>query len=103
MLAGEGERLVELAPPGRHALAGTGIDQIEREPGKDVAGMPDRGDRLVPVMTPAEHLQRHRIERLYPERHPVHPRGGKRVETSGFGGIRVGFEGDFDIGRHPPA
>ena len=36
MLADEGERLVELAPPGCNTLAGAGIDQVNENRGKVV-------------------------------------------------------------------
>ncbi len=102
MVAGEAQRLVEFAPPGGDALAGTGIDQIEREPGEIVVGMLDRGDRLGAVMRSAEKAQRRWVERLDAERQPVDAGLGKGAETRGLGGIRVGFEGDFDIGRNGP-
>ena len=57
MVTGEAQRLVELAPPLAGTLAGAGVDQIERKPGERLAGVPDRGDRLVPVVRPAEKAQ----------------------------------------------
>ena len=81
MVAGQPERLVELAIPGGGALAGAGIDQIEREAGKAVAGVPDRGDRLGAVVSPAEKMERRRVERLDPERQPVDPGRGKGAEA----------------------
>ena len=99
MLAGERQRLVELGVPSRDALARAGIDQVEREPREDVAGMLDRGDRLVAVVPPAQKAQRRRVERLDAEREPVDPGCGKSPEAIGLGGIRVRLQSDFEIGR----
>ena len=102
MLASEREGLVELAPPSVDALAGAGVDQVEREPGKSGGGLLDRGDRLGAVVRPAEKAQGRRIERLHAERQPVDPGRGKRAEAAGLGRIRVGLEGNFDIRQHRP-
>src|SRR6516225_2056195 len=63
VLASESQRFVELALPGRDALARAGIDQIEREARKDLARMLDRGDCLVTAVAPAQQAQRRWIER----------------------------------------
>ena len=95
VLAGKGERLIELAAPDAKALAGAGVDQVEREPRKCRAGMVDRGDGLLSVMGAAQQAQGRRVERLDSERQPVDAGGGKGSKTIGFGGIWVGLEGDF--------
>ncbi len=65
--------------------------------------MLDRGDRLGPVVGPAEKTQRPRVERLDAERQAVDPGRGKGAEALGLGRIRVGLESDFDIAGDPPA
>src|SRR5205085_12668577 len=50
VFAGEGKRLVELAPPAGNALTGPCIEQIEREPAKYLAVMLARSERLLPTM-----------------------------------------------------
>ena len=102
MLAGEGQRLVELASPRREALAGAGVDQVEREPRKSRAGLLDRGDRLVAVMGAAQEAQRLGVERLHAKRQPVNTCRRKGLETLGLSGIGVRLEGNFEIGQNGP-
>ena len=39
------------------------------------------------------------LQRLHAKRHPVDPGGVKPFKNGGFGRGRVGFGGDFDVGR----
>src|SRR5262249_22919747 len=54
VIAREHQRLIELALPGGKALAGPGIDQIERKPGKASPRVLDCGERLASIMRPTE-------------------------------------------------
>src|SRR5271170_6369148 len=91
-LAGEAQRLVEFALPGSFALAGPGIDEVERIAREAGAGEADRPDRLVAVVPAAEKAQRLRIERLDPERQPVDAGGGKAGEALRLGRVGVGLQ-----------
>ena len=102
MRSGKAQCLIELVLPSRDALPGTCIDQVERVAREGVAGERDRGERLRAIMAPTKKLQRRQIKRLHAERQAIDARDGEFREALGLGGIRVGFECHFEVGRRGP-
>src|SRR5271170_206942 len=102
MVAGERQRLVELAAPGRRRLAWARIDQVEREARELALRQRDRGARLARVVLAAEEFERAVVERLDAERQPIDAGGGELAEARRLDRGRIGFERDLDVVSQAP-
>ena len=102
MIGGVAQRLGQLAPPLRDALAFARIDQIERDAAEIALGQIERSQRFIGRMHSPERLETLIVERLHSKRKPID--AGRRVagEALRLDGCRIGFERDLDIGIDTP-
>ena len=72
------------------------VDQVERHARKNPPRHLQRRHRLSHRVLPPQHPQRHRIEALHAQRHPVHPGRTERRQPAGLDAGRVGLQRDLD-------
>src|SRR5205823_2899058 len=84
MRPGQAQRLAELVLPGRDALSGTRIDQVEGVSREGFGRQGNGSDRFVSTVTAAEKPQRRWIERLHTQGQAVDACRGKPSETLGL-------------------
>ena len=102
MLAGHRHRLGQLGAPGRLALAGAGVDEVERSAREDRRRGLDRLDRFGDVVTAAERLEVGVVERLDADRQAVDAGGAIAAEAPRLDAGGIGLEGDFGVGGERP-
>ena len=102
MVAHAGERRLQFRFPRLHALVRPGIDQIERIAIEDLRGDIDGVARLGGIVQPAERLEVGIVEGLHADRDAVDPGGAVIAKARRLDARRIGFERDFDVGRHGP-
>jgi len=102
MLGGFRDREVQLIRPHLRRLAGAGINQVERITIKGGAGDRDRVERLARGVQTSQRFQRGVVQRLHAERNPVDAGGAIAAKPRRLDAGRIGFEGDFRVGRHAP-
>ena len=98
----EAERTPELRFPGRRALFGPGIDQVEADTVESGLGGVERRQAFRDIMRPTEKMQRSIVERLNTKRYAIDACAREIGEARGFNRGRIGFERDLDIGRKAP-
>ena len=102
MLAGERERLLQLGAPGRFALAGAGVDQIERGARKNRRRGLHRRQSFRDVVAAAERLEVVIVERLHADRQAVDAGGAIAAKAARFDAGRIGLQRDLGVGRERP-
>ncbi len=102
VVAGEGDRVLQFAPPGRRRLARAGVDQIERDTRQVAGGKGERRRGFGGGMAATEEGEGVVVEGLNAEGEAIDAGQTITGEAFGFGRGRVGFEGDLDVVGEAP-
>ena len=102
VVGGEVDGLVQFGAPRTSGLVRAGIDHVEGQARECRAGQIDGRAGLRRIVQPAEKFQLRIVQRLHPQRQPVHPGRAIARKAPCIGGRRVALHGDLDAVRHGP-
>ncbi len=102
MFGGFGKRPRQFLGPLLRCLLRPRVNEIERIAFEHAARDRHRIQRLARRMQAPERAKRMIVKRLHAERHAVDAGSAVAAKARGFDAGRIGFEGDFGVGRDMP-